>query len=46
MSDLIANIFDLAISPFTSNSLLVSIPAGFAFIYGCVCLVFHLMRRA
>lgn len=46
MDELLSHVFALAMSPFTSHSLLVWIPAGFAFVYGCVCLLFYLMRRA
>lgn len=45
MDDFLSHIFSLALAPFTSDSLLVWIPAGFAFIYGCVCLVFYMIRR-
>lgn len=45
MEDFLSSVFFLALSPFTSDSLLVLVPGGFAFIYGCVALVFHLMRR-
>lgn len=46
LDEFLSHIFNLALSPFTSNSLLVWIPAGFAFCYGCVCLTFRLIRRA
>ena len=45
MEDFLSHTFALALSPFTSDSLLVWIPAGFAFIFGCVSLVFYLIRR-
>ena len=45
MDEFLTHVFDLAMLPFTSDSLLVWIPAGFAFIYGCVCLTLSLIRR-
>lgn len=44
MQELLVIVFDLALLPFTSGSALVIIPAMFAFIYGCVSLVFSLVR--
>lgn len=45
MSEFLSSIFSLALSPFSSESLLVVIPAGFAYIFGCVSIVFALIRR-
>lgn len=45
MEEFLSHIFAIAMSPFTSQTLIVWIPAGFAFIYGCVCLLFYMMRR-
>lgn len=45
MDDFLTHVFSVALSPFTSDSMLVWVPAGFAFIYGCVSLVFHFLRR-
>lgn len=42
--EFLTHIFSLALSPFTSNTLLVWIPACFAFSYGCCTFVFNLMR--
>ena len=45
MDEFLTHVFNLALAPFTSQSVLVWIPAGFAFIYGCVSLLFYLIRR-
>lgn len=45
MTSFLESVFALSLSPFTSNSYLVWVPAAFAFIFGCVCLVFHFIRR-
>ena len=45
MDSFLSHVFDLALSPFTSQSMLVWVPAGFAFIYGCVTLLFYFVRR-
>lgn len=45
MDEFLSHIFALALSPFTSHSLLVQIPGAFAFIFGCTSLLFYLMRR-
>lgn len=45
MQDFIAQVFSLAMSPFTSQSFLVWVPCIFSFALGCVMLLFSLMRR-
>lgn len=44
MDEFLTHIFNLALSPFTSHTLLVWVPGGFAIVYGCVSLFFCLLR--
>lgn len=45
MNEMISNIFDIALSPFTGMYSFVIIPFGFIFALGAVSLLFALMRR-
>lgn len=45
MQDLVVDVFELSLSPFTSGSFLVWLPVLFSFCLGCVFLVFSLMGR-
>lgn len=45
MDEFLSHLFDLALLPITSQSLLVYIPAACAMIYGCVCILFTLIGR-
>lgn len=45
MEEFLSHVFDIALSPFTSQSLLVIIPLGFSYIMGCVGIVISLIRR-
>lgn len=44
MDEFLGHLFSLALMPVTSQSMLVYIPAAAAMVYGCVCLLFDLMR--
>lgn len=44
MEEFVMNIFNLALLPFSAHTYLVWIPGGFAFIYGCVSLLFRIMK--
>lgn len=45
MEDLVVQVFEVSMSPFTSGSFLVWLPVIFSFCLGCVFLLFSLMRR-
>ena len=44
MEEFLTHIFELSTLPITSGSIFVTYPGMFAFVYGCVALVFSIMR--